>query len=100
MNGFRGSLDGKLYCLDLGDVVQRTAHGEAALVQDVGVDHGGLDVLVAQQFLDGANIVTRFKQVGGKAMAEGVTTGALVDPGPLDCFPDRLLCLQSGDHPG
>jgi hypothetical protein len=29
----------------------------AGCAQDRGVDHGGLDVLVAEEFLDGANVV-------------------------------------------
>jgi hypothetical protein len=29
----------------------------------VGVNHGGADIFVAQQFLDGADVVTGFKQV-------------------------------------
>lgn len=43
--------------------IQRAADGEAAAVEDVGVDHGCGDIFVAQQFLKGANIITRFKQV-------------------------------------
>jgi len=43
----------------------------------VGVDHGGLDVLVAEQFLDGAYVVTGFEQVGGKRMAKSVAVGAI-----------------------
>ncbi len=35
--------------------VQRTADSLAAAVEDVGVDHGGLDIFVAQEFLDGAD---------------------------------------------
>jgi len=31
--------------------------GQAAAVEDVGVDHGGFNVLVAEQFLDGADII-------------------------------------------
>lgn len=38
----------------------------------MGVDHCGLDIFVAEQFLDGTNIVASFKQMGGKRMAKGV----------------------------
>ena len=31
--------------------------GEAAALKEVGVDHGGFDVFVAEQFLDGTDIV-------------------------------------------
>ena len=36
----------------------------------MGVNHGGLDIFVAQQLLHGANVVAIFKQVGGKAVSE------------------------------
>ena len=36
-----------------------------AAIQDMGVDHRGADILVAQEFLNCANVVTVFKQVSG-----------------------------------
>ena len=36
---------------------------QAATIEDVGVDHRRPDILVPQKFLDGANIITVFKQV-------------------------------------
>ena len=33
----------------------------ATLVEDVGVDHGGCDVFVAEEFLDGADVVAVFE---------------------------------------
>ena len=39
---------------------------------DVGVDLRSADVGVAQQFLQHAQVHTRFQAVGGKAVAEGV----------------------------
>jgi hypothetical protein len=41
--------------------VEGTADGEAAPVEHVGVDHSGLDVFVAREFLDGADVVSIFK---------------------------------------
>ena len=41
--------------------IQRAANGQATPVEDVGVDHRGLHVLVAEEFLDGANIVVSFQ---------------------------------------
>ncbi len=41
--------------------VQRTADGEAAAVEHVGVDHRGADVLMAEQLLDRADIVAVFE---------------------------------------
>jgi hypothetical protein len=46
--------------------IQGRAHGQAAALEHVGVDHGRLDVFVAQQFLDGADVVAVFEQVGGE----------------------------------
>ena len=36
------------------------------------VDHGGFDILVTKKFLNGADIIARFKQVGSKAVTEGM----------------------------
>ena len=38
----------------------------------MGVDHGGLDILVPEQFLDGADVVAILEKMGGEGMAEGV----------------------------
>jgi hypothetical protein len=37
--------------------IERAADGEAAFAQDVGIDHGGFDVLMPEKFLDGPDIV-------------------------------------------
>lgn len=44
--------------------VHRTPDTSAAAVQDVGVDHRRTDVPVSQQFLDRADIVPVFEQMG------------------------------------
>ena len=51
--------------------VERAADAETGFVEDVGVDHRGRDVLVPEQFLDGANIVAGLEQVRREAVAEG-----------------------------
>ena len=38
----------------------------------MGVDHGGGDVAVAEELLDGADVVAAFEEVGGEGVAEGV----------------------------
>jgi hypothetical protein len=43
--------------------IQGAANGESTLVENVGVDHGSSDVTVAQQLLDGANVITAFKKL-------------------------------------
>jgi hypothetical protein len=36
----------------------------------VGIDHGGLYVLVAEELLDGANVIVGFQKVRGKAVSQ------------------------------
>jgi hypothetical protein len=49
----------------LGDslTIQGATDGQATAFDDVGVDHGGGDIFVAEQVLDGADVITGFKQV-------------------------------------
>jgi len=72
-------------------LVEWAADGEAALVEDVGVDHGGFDVGVAEEFLDGANVVAILQEVGGEAVAEGVGADALGDASELGGFVNGFL---------
>jgi len=41
----------------------------------MSVNHCRLNVIVAQQFLDGSYVVAILKQMGGKGMTEGVASG-------------------------
>jgi len=43
--------------------------GQSSAVEDVGVDHGGLDVSMTEEVLDGTNVVPVFKEMGGEGMA-------------------------------
>ena len=40
----------------------------ATLLKDVGVDHGGGNIVVPEQLLNGADIGSALKQVGGEGM--------------------------------
>jgi len=51
-----------------GFAVERTAHGLRALAHDVRVDHGGLEIRVAEQLLDRADVVTILEQMRGEAV--------------------------------
>lgn len=62
-----------------------------ATIEDVGVDHGGFEIFVAEEFLDGANVVARFKEVGGETVAEGVACGVFVDARFTNSFFDSFL---------
>lgn len=82
-----------VYPINLGAArpVQRAAHGQAAAVEDVGIDHCRLHVLVAEQFLDRADVVTVLQEVGGEAVAKGMAVDALGQAGLLGRPTDGLL---------
>ncbi len=52
--------------------IQRALDGKGAAFHHMGVDHGGADVFVAEQFLDCADVVAGLKQVRCEGMAQGV----------------------------
>lgn len=54
--------------------------GEAAALENVGVDHGRLHVLVAQKLLDGSDVVSVGQQVGCEGMAQGVGSDVFLEP--------------------
>ena len=57
----------------------------------MGVDHGGGDVLVAQEFLDGADVRAAAQKVGGKGMAQSMRGGGFLDAGFAGGLPDGAL---------
>ena len=48
------------------EAIDGAPDAEAASVEDVEVEGGGLDVFVAEEFLDGADVVAVFEEVGGE----------------------------------
>lgn len=64
---------------DLG--VEGGFDSQAAALEDVGVDHGGADVFMAEQFLNGSYVVAVLKEVGGEGVAEGVGADSFLDFG-------------------
>ncbi len=71
----------------------------------MGVDHGRLHILVAEEFLHGPDVVARFQQMRGEAVPERVAGGMLWDPGlahrglhgPLDeGLIDMMAALLAG----
>jgi hypothetical protein len=71
--------------------VKRAPDATAATIEDVGVDHGRADVAVAQQFLDGPDVVAGFQQVCGERMPQGVTARRLRNPGCAEGDGERTL---------
>ena len=71
-------------------LVQRTACGHSSAIENVGVDHCRLDVLMSKEFLDGADVIAGREQVSSKAMAESVAGNMLIygcQPcGFFDCY--------------
>ena len=49
--------------------LKRRAHAFAAAIQHMSINHGRADIFVTQQFLNGANIISRFEQMRSEAMA-------------------------------
>ena len=62
-----------------GSIVEGGFDGESAALEDMGVDHGGFDILVSEEFLNGADIVSVLEEVGGEGVAKGVGGDLLVD---------------------
>ena len=57
----------------------------------MGVDHGGFDVFVAEEFLDGSDVVAVLEEVGGEGMAEGVRADFFGDFGKFGGMFYRFL---------
>jgi hypothetical protein len=68
--------------------IQRTCHAPPAAIEHVGVNHCRAHVLVAEEFLHGADVVAGLKQMGGERMAQGMATrrfgNSRIPNGPLD----------------
>jgi hypothetical protein len=57
----------------------------------MGVDHRGFDVCVAEQFLNGSNIVAILEHMRGIRVTEGVTGGVLDNSRLADGLLDGAL---------
>jgi len=53
----------------LAEKVGGTLDSYAGGIEDVGVDHGGGDVVVSEKFLDGADVCAALEEVGGNTRA-------------------------------
>lgn len=58
--------------------------------RDVGVDLGGLEFGVSEDFLDEADVRAVLVHVGGQGVSEQVTGTAFADVGGLDVSADQL----------
>jgi hypothetical protein len=57
----------------------------------VGVNHGGFDIFVTEEFLNGTDVVAVLEQVGGEGVAEGVATAMFRDFGTADGISNGFL---------
>jgi len=62
--------------------IQWTSYGFRLAVEHMGIDHCGFNILVTEKFLHGADIISGFQEVSGKAMAEGVQANIFMN----SCF--------------
>ena len=75
-------LDKRIFCarcmgiLPCWALVEWAADREGTPIEDVGVDHSGADVVMAEELLDGANVVASFENVSGEAVSECVASCA------------------------
>ena len=58
-------------------LIERAVHALATAVQDVREAHGGRDLLMPEQLLDGALVLAAVRQVRGKRVAQVVKTKRL-----------------------
>ena len=59
-----------------------------AVAGDVGVDFGGADVRVAEEFLDDAQIRAVLQEVRGETVSQHVGGNVALDPGVFDAVLD------------
>jgi len=75
--------------------VQRALQFAKIAGHDMGIDFGGLDVGMAEKFLQHPDVHPVFQHVGSKTVPQGVAADFLVDPGLGRCPFHRLLYPDS-----
>ena len=63
----------------------------AAFVQHVRILHGGAEIFVTEQFLNGPNVISGLEKMRGERMPECVTPGMLGYASPVDSILDSPL---------
>ena len=72
-------------------VVRGTHDALASPVQNMGINHRGFHVLMAEELLDCPNVVAPFQKIRRKGMPKGVAGGAFGESGFSDRASDRFL---------
>ncbi len=73
------------------DPIRGASDRTRAPVEDMRVDHGRTDVVVAQELLDRPDVMAIVQQVGGEGVTQGVAAHALGDASAEGSGPDRAL---------
>lgn len=76
---------------ELPELVRRALDRKAVQIEHVGIDLSRAQILVAQEFLDRADVHAVGQQVCGERVAEGVAAGVLLDLQLADRGVDGLL---------
>ena len=71
--------------------VQWTANSFGTAIEDMRINHRGFYIFMIQPFLDGADIVPPFEQVGSEGMGEGMRGNMFVDFSCPGCFAHCFL---------
>ena len=71
--------------------IERTADAASTTLQHMGIQHRCADIFVSEQFLDRADVIAIFQEMGRKTMAERMTTAAFLNAGALESVFDGLL---------
>ena len=86
MDGFEWTI---VQIISLTRDIKQANDTTTAAIENMGVDHRGFDIFVAEEFLDGADVVAALQEVGGEGVAEGVTAVRLVR------WAVRVACLST-----
>ena len=72
---------GDVVCRLISQGIERASDCTCTQSEDVGVDHGGLDVGVAEELLNRADVGAGLEEVRGEGVAQGVGPGLFRDAG-------------------
>ena len=71
--------------------MERTADAASTPLQPMGIEHRCPDIFVSEPFLDRADIIPIFQEMGRKTRAQRRTTAAFLEAGVLESVFDGLL---------
>ena len=74
-----------------GSGVEGAFDREPTALKHVGVDHGGADILVPEELLNGTYIVSVLEKMGSETMAKGMRADRLIHTGPTSRLSNGLL---------